>query len=94
MSPAAVALELVGDVVTTRPGYVPFVQPLPAWDWWYLLAIPLCAGVSVVYKSIRCRSMRTVPREAAKATAWILFGLIAAAAALAALVKAFEKAGS
>jgi hypothetical protein len=71
-------------------GYVPFMQPLPAWDYWYLLALPLCAAVSIVYKSIRCRSMRTVPREAAKATGWILVGLVAAATALTLLVKVFE----
>ena len=75
-------------------GYVPFMQPLPVWDYWYLLALPLCAAVAIVYKSIRCRSMRTVPREAAKATAWILFGLIGAAIALMLVVKAFEWAGS
>ena len=74
--------------------YVPFLQPLPAWDYWYLLAIPLCAAVSIVYKSIRCRSMHTVPREAAKATAWIVLGLVGAAVALALLVKAFEWGGS
>lgn len=74
--------------------YVPFMQPLPAWDYWYLLALPLCLAVSVVYKSIRCRSMRTVPREAAKATAWIILGLVGAAVALSVVVKAFEWAKS
>jgi hypothetical protein len=74
--------------------YVPFMQPLPAWDYWYLLAIPLCAAVSIVYKSIRCRSMRTVPREAAKATGWILVGLVAAAVALTLVVKVFEWAAA
>ena len=82
------------SIATLPLGYVPFMQPLPAWNYWYLLAVPLCAGVSIVYKSIRCRSMRTVPNEAAKATAWILFGLIAAAVVLALVVKAFEWAGS
>ena len=75
------------------PAYVPFMQPLAAWDYWYLLAVPLCAAVSIVYKSIRCRSMRTVPREAAKATGWILVGLVAAATVLTLLVKIFEWAG-
>ena len=74
--------------------YVPFMQPLPAWDVWYLLAVPLCAGVAIVYKAIRCRSMRTVPREAAKATFWILAGLIGAAVGLMVVVRAFEWAGS
>ena len=71
-------------------GYVPFMQPLPAWDYWYLLALPLCAAVSIVYKSIRCRSMRTVPREAAKAAGWILVGLVAAAVVLSLIVEVFE----
>ena len=72
-------------------GYTPFMQPLPAWDVWYLLALPLCAAVSVVYKSIRCRSMRKVPREAAKATAWIILGLVSAAAALMVMVELMER---
>jgi hypothetical protein len=67
------------------------MQPLPAWNVWYLLALPLCAAVSIVYKSIRCRSMRKVPREAAKATGWIILGLITAAAVLLALVEVMEK---
>jgi hypothetical protein len=71
--------------------YVPFMQPLPVWDYWYLLALPLCAAVSIVYKSIRCRSMRKVPREAAKATGWILAGLVFAAVVLALIVKVMEK---
>jgi hypothetical protein len=71
-------------------GYVPFMQPLPAWDVWYLLALPLCAAVSIVYKSIRCRSMRKVPREAAKATGWILLGLVLAALTLVVVVELME----
>ena len=96
MTPAATALAMTLSLplAAAPPGYVPFMQPLPVWDYWYLLAVPLCAGVSVVYKSIRCRSMRTVPREATKATMWILLGLVGAAAGLLLLVKAFEWAGS
>ena len=78
-------------VAAVHLGYTPFMQPLPAWGVWYLLALPLCAGVSVVYKSIRCRSMRKVPFEAAAATGWILLGLIAAAVVLAAVVWVMEK---
>ena len=44
--------------------WIPFLYPLPIWDYWPWLLIPLCVGVSIVYKSIKCRSMRTVPREA------------------------------
>jgi hypothetical protein len=68
------------------------MQPLPAWGVWYLLALPLCAGVSIVYKSIRCRSMRKVPVEAAKAFAWIVVGLVSAAVLLGVVVKLMEVA--
>ena len=70
--------------------YAPFLQPLPAWDVWYLLALPLCAGVSIVYKSIRCRSMHKVPVEAAKAFFWIIVGLVTAAVLLGVVVKLME----
>lgn len=60
----------------------PFMQPLPVWDYWYLLALPLCAGVAIVYKSLRAKSMRRLWWEGTRATLWILVGLTGAAAAL------------
>ena len=62
--------------------YVPFVYPLPIWDYWPWLLLPLCLGVSVVYKSVREESMARVPAEALKATFWIVAGMSAAAAVL------------
>jgi hypothetical protein len=75
-------------------GYTPFVHPLPVWDYWPWLLVPLCIGVSIVYKSIKCRSMRTVPREALVIFVWILIGMAAAAGALAGMVKVVERAGN
>ena len=40
------------------------------------------AGVSIVYKSVKCNKMSLVPKEAAAITFWILFGMISAAAVL------------
>jgi hypothetical protein len=71
-----------------------FIQPLPLHDVWYLLLLPLTIGVSIVYKSIRCRTMREVPREAAAITIWILLGMAAAALVLALLVKTLEWVGN
>ena len=70
--------------------YTPFMQPLPVWDVWYLLALPLCAGVAIVYKSIRARSMPRVPKEATRATLWILTGLVSAAIVLWVVVRITE----
>src|SRR5947208_16868663 len=67
--------------------YVPFVYPLPIWDYWPWLILPLGAGVAIVYKAVKCQSMKTVPREAAVIFAWMLVGFAAAAGALAGVVK-------
>lgn len=70
--------------------YTPFIQPAPVWDYWAWLLIPLVIGVSIVYKTIRCKTLREVPREAATITFWILASLAAAGALLAAVVKILE----
>ncbi len=70
--------------------YIPFLYPLPVWDAWPWLLLPLCLGVSIVYKSIKCRTMNQVPREAVIIFVWILIGLAAAAGALAGVVKLTE----
>ncbi len=70
--------------------YIPFLYPLPIWNAWPWLLVPLCLGVSIVYKSIKCRTMHQVPREAVVIFIWILIGMAAAAAALAGLVKLTE----
>jgi hypothetical protein len=73
--------------------YVPFYGPAPLWSnsAWPWLLLPLVIGVSIVYKAIRVDRMRDLPRAAAGIAAWIIFGMIAAAAALAAVVKIMQR---
>jgi len=73
--------------------YRPFLDPIPVWPdaVWPWLLIPLCVAVSLVYKAIKCGSMKEVPREAAVITVWIILGMIGAAIALAVLVRALER---
>jgi hypothetical protein len=66
--------------------WVPFLYPLPIWDYWPWLLIPLTAGIAIVYKSVKCQSMQQVPREALVIFVWILVGMAAAAGALAGVV--------
>ena len=80
-------LSILHVPVVATSDYVPFVYPLPVWDYWPWLILPLAAGVSIVYKSVKCQSMRTVPREAAAIFVWILIGMVAAGATLAGVVK-------
>jgi hypothetical protein len=72
--------------------WTPFLNPLPLWNdsRWPWLIIPLCAGVSIVYKSIKCASMKSVPREAASITLVCILVMATAAFALAALVRFLE----
>ena len=68
--------------------YVFFMDPLPIWvrNWiWPLLLLPLCLAVAIVYKSVRCRSMSTVAREATGLFITIVLGMVVTAAALAGL---------
>ena len=68
--------------------YVLFMDPLPIWvrNWiWPLLLLPLCLAVAIVYKSVRCRTMSTVPREATGLFITIVLGMVVTAAALAGL---------
>jgi hypothetical protein len=68
----------------------PFLQPLPVWNQWYILLLPLCLCVSIVYKAIKCRSMKQVPRQAIIITVWIIVSFAAAGAAIAGFVRIIE----
>jgi hypothetical protein len=57
----------------------PFLTTLPLWDYWPLLALPLCLGVAVVYKTTKCHDAGDVPKESGILFLWIILGLIAAA---------------
>jgi hypothetical protein len=71
--------------------YTPFLRPLPVWNSWVVLLLPLCVAVAVVYKSIKCHTMSQVPAEAAKATAYILVGMALAGAVLMGVVWLLER---
>lgn len=69
----------------------PFIEPAPLWDYWPWLALPLCMGISIVYKAIRCADMKRVPKEAAIVFLWIIGVMVAVAAGLMILVKLISR---
>jgi hypothetical protein len=74
-------------------GFTPFVDPLPIWsrEWvWSLLLLPLCAGVALVYKAVKCPQQERIGREAAGLFVTIIIGMIVAAAVLAGVVRFME----
>ena len=80
-----VAESAVGEQSQYR--YHPFYEPAPLAQYSYFLLIPLCIGVAVVYKSVRCKRMSRVPREAIILAAIILAVLFAVQVAMAAVVE-------
>lgn len=64
-----------------------FARPMPIWNYWYLLMLPLCMGVALVYKAIRLDDMQQVLKQAMVIFVWILGGMGLAAVVLAVLVK-------
>ena len=68
--------------------YTPFVQPIAdAAHWWWLLVVPMCAGVSVTWKAIRLRALDRYWPEVAIMTGQLLAGMVALAAGLMVLVR-------
>ena len=84
-------LMLLAQADDAARAFRPFWQPLPVWDYWYLLLLPLCLGISIVYKSIKVRTMRQMPREASVIFVMILLGMALAAVTLLVLMRVMEK---
>jgi hypothetical protein len=59
--------------------YQPFLTPLPVWDYWILLLIPMCLVIGVVYKSAKCESRDQLMPQAIKVAVWILLAMMSAA---------------
>lgn len=77
-------------LISPQLAYRPFLEPLPVWDYWIWLLLPLVFAISVVYKSVRVESMRRVPLEAVRLMLWIVVAMAIAAAALLLLVRLFS----
>ena len=67
-----------------------FLKPMPLWNLWWVLLLPLCLGVAIVYKAVRLDNIRDLPRQGLILLFWILGGMIFAAIVLAVLVNGLE----
>ena len=61
--------------------YRPFIDPINAHHWWYLLLIPMALGISVAYKAVRVPDLKEFPRAVAVMTVQIVVAMIALGAA-------------
>lgn len=61
---------------TSVIAYIPFVDPIDAHRWWFMLLIPMAVGVSMVYKAVRMRSLDRYWRHVVTMSATIIIGII------------------
>jgi hypothetical protein len=90
MTDVPLITPVIDSVLLASVPWRPFLTPMPIYDWWYWLLLPLCLMFSVVYKTVKCEKVSQIPRAAVGITIWILLGMGAAAAVLAAIVKLLE----
>ena len=63
--------------------FVPFVEPFyGAWNWWYLMLLPLALLIALVYKAMRSDDLSEVPRQTMIASAKLLGAFIGCAVVL------------
>lgn len=74
------------STLSTAPAliaWLPFIDPLPAaYRWWWLSAIPLLLGISMVYKAYRLPTLEHYWRQVFVMTLQILLAMVLFAAAL------------
>lgn len=64
----------------TALAYLPFLEPLPGVEhWWMLLIIPLSFGIALIYKAARVPSLEQIWRATGVMTVQILLSMVAIA---------------
>lgn len=56
--------------------YRPFLDPIDAHKYWFLLLVPLAIGISFAYKAVRVPDLREFPRQLAVMTIQIILAMI------------------
>lgn len=79
----AEVLNLPGSALA----WVPFRDPMPVYNWWYFLLIPLALGISLVYKALRVHDLRSLWVQTLVMTLQVVLGMVALAIVLVLLVE-------
>jgi undecaprenyl pyrophosphate phosphatase UppP len=61
--------------------YTPFIDPIDAHRYWFLLLIPMALGVSIAYKAVRLNDLSRFWRQVGIMTVQIIGGIVALGAA-------------
>ncbi len=69
----------------------PFIDPIDAHTWWYVLIIPLAFFICVAYKGVRAKDLHRYWVQVLIMTAQVVLGMIALAVISFLLVEVFVK---
>lgn len=83
-------ISLLSPVLAWRP----FVDPIDAHRWWYLLIIPLSFFICVAYKGVRAKDLHRFWLQVLFMTLQVVLGMIALAVVSFLLVEVFVKIAS
>ncbi len=68
----------------------PFLQPLPVWDYWPALLVPLLLAVAIVYKSTKVTHLKELPWASVVMVFWVLCAFIGIAVGLSVFVRVVQ----
>jgi len=54
----------------------PFIDPMNAHDWWFLLIFPVAMLVSIAWKAVRVDDVRRLPRAAGVMTIQVVLAML------------------
>ena len=67
----------------------PFLDPIDAHEWWYLLLVPMSFFISIAYKAVRLQTLDGFWKAVVIMTIQIILGMLALAAAFYLLVQVY-----
>lgn len=57
-------------------GWRPFIDPMHAHDWWFLLIFPVALLVSLAWKAVRVDDIRQLPRAVGVMTVQVVLAML------------------
>ena len=57
-------------------GWRPFIDPMNAHDWWFLLIFPVALLVSLAWKAVRVDDVRQLPRAVGVMTVQVVLAML------------------
>ena len=66
---------MTGPVLSSL-AWRPFLDPIDAHGWWFLLVVPMSFGIAVVYRAVRVHTLQGYWRRVLTLTAQIVISMI------------------